>query len=274
MRAATPRGSSAPAAAAAAMASAAEEPRPLATGIWDRTVMDRRSVPATSMATRAARWDGSSDRPAPSPSDRTIEPGRRFHLDLHVEVECDGQGVETGAEVGSRRWSSCAHTDTVLVVGCHGRNRGGRPPARPPAPEDRSAVDQTPPPRRLGQGTGDRAAERTRSVRRGRRARDRPDGRPRLPVERRRTSRPRRPSAPASPSSHALCEAIAPTRWDVPFQSAVADIEQLAAGDHRHLDHGRLGGIEERLDDGPGVAERVHDLEIAGRNGGRGGLGR
>ncbi len=70
--AATASGSLAPAAAAAATARAADEPSPRAMGICDRTVMARRSVPATSMATRAARWEGSSDSPAPSPSDRTI----------------------------------------------------------------------------------------------------------------------------------------------------------------------------------------------------------
>ena len=70
--AATARGSLAPAAAAAATARAADEPRPRAMGICERTVMARRSVPATSMATRAARWEGSSERPAPSPSERTI----------------------------------------------------------------------------------------------------------------------------------------------------------------------------------------------------------
>ena len=57
---------------AAATARAAEEPRPRAMGIWERTVMASLSVPATSMATRAARWDGSSASPAPSPSDRTM----------------------------------------------------------------------------------------------------------------------------------------------------------------------------------------------------------
>ena len=72
IRAATASGSVEPAAAAAAAARAAEEPRPRPTGISERTVMARRSVPATSMATRAARWDGSSASPAPSPSDRTI----------------------------------------------------------------------------------------------------------------------------------------------------------------------------------------------------------
>ena len=72
IRAATASGSLEPAAAAAAAARAAEEPSPRPTGISERTVMASRSWPATSMATRAARWDGSSDRPAPSPSERTI----------------------------------------------------------------------------------------------------------------------------------------------------------------------------------------------------------
>ena len=126
IRAATARGSSAPAAAAAATARAADEPRPRAIGICERTVMASRSVPATSMATRAARCDGSSDRPAPSPSDRTMSFEDGLHLDLDVPVEGDGQGVEAGAEVGRRRWGSCAHTDTVLVVDCDGRDRSGR----------------------------------------------------------------------------------------------------------------------------------------------------
>ncbi|MDQ1360118.1 MAG: hypothetical protein QOJ44_495, partial [Acidimicrobiaceae bacterium] len=56
----------------AATASAADEPKPRAMGISDRTVMARWSCPATSMATRAARWEGSSESPAPSPSERTI----------------------------------------------------------------------------------------------------------------------------------------------------------------------------------------------------------
>ena len=41
-------------------------------GISERTVMASRSVPATSMATRAARWDESSASPSPSPTERTI----------------------------------------------------------------------------------------------------------------------------------------------------------------------------------------------------------
>src|SRR5579862_311307 len=71
-RAATPSGSLDPAAAAAAAARAADEPSPRATGISERTVMARRSCPATSMATRAARWLASASSSAPSPSARTI----------------------------------------------------------------------------------------------------------------------------------------------------------------------------------------------------------
>ena len=71
-RAATASGSRAPAAAAAATARAADEPRPRATGMSERTVMASRSWPATSMATLAARWVASAARSDPSPVARTV----------------------------------------------------------------------------------------------------------------------------------------------------------------------------------------------------------
>ena len=85
--AATAKGSSAPAAAAAAAARAADDPRPRATGICERTVTAKRSCPSTSVATRAARCEASSKRPAPSPSVRTDSDGRRLDLDADVAVE-------------------------------------------------------------------------------------------------------------------------------------------------------------------------------------------
>ena len=79
--------------------------------------MARWSVPATSMATRAARWDGIVGEAGPLALRAHDEPGGRLHLDLDVPVEGDGERVEAGPEVGRRGGGSCAHTDTVLVTG-------------------------------------------------------------------------------------------------------------------------------------------------------------
>ena len=71
--------------------------------------MASRSWPATSMATRAARWLASSCEVralALGPDDQARG---RLDLDLDVEVEGQGEDVEAGAEVGRRGRGPGAH---------------------------------------------------------------------------------------------------------------------------------------------------------------------
>ena len=146
IRAATASGSSAPAAAAAATARAADEPSPRAMGIL-RADGDGQPVGAGHVdghPGRQVRRVVGHARPFALGPDH--QAGGRLHLHLDVEVEREGQGVEAGSQIGRRRWSSCAHTDTVLV-GSAGRTAGiqrhGIRPARDPGSRGRAATTRT-----------------------------------------------------------------------------------------------------------------------------------
>ena len=167
--AATASGSLAPAAAAAATARAADEPSPRAMGIWERTVMARRSVPATSMATRAARWEGSSDSPAPSPSDRTISLEAGSTSTSTYRSRAMAKVSKPGPRLADDAGTRARTRDTVLASGFGPGRTAGRHPPRPPVTvgrsptvdrADGSVVEQAPPPRRLGHGRGQRQRHR------------------------------------------------------------------------------------------------------------------
>src|SRR5665213_2428691 len=134
MAVATDNGSLAPAAAAAATARAADEPRPRAMGMSERTVMARWSVPATSMATRAARWEESSASPSPSPTDRTIsfEAGststRTYRLRARPSVS--NPGPRLADDAGTRARTAQTYPHRPCRTGTAGSGAGTAPRAR------------------------------------------------------------------------------------------------------------------------------------------------
>ena len=109
MRAATPSGSFDPAAAAAATARAAEDPRPRATGMSERTVTARRSWPDHVDGHPGGQVHGVLFEVRTLALGPDRQAWRGLHLDLDVEVERHGQDVEAGAEVGRRSGGPGAH---------------------------------------------------------------------------------------------------------------------------------------------------------------------
>ena len=261
------QGSSAPAAAAAATARAADEPSPRAMGIWDRTVMDSRSVPATSMATRAARWEGSSDSPAPSPSDRTIslEAGSTSTSTYRSRAmaKVSKPGPRLADDAGTRARTPTRYSARVGPGGTgatrqgrrdHGRSRTGSAPtvSRGPGATTTTARARSPPASAGPTRTADPRANRASPARlpRG------PPAGTGCSVVVAATCWPGHPSSRRRLGGHHGHPVLTPA----PRGGGRAHDWPLRGHGDRH--HAGLGRPQERLGHRSGVLERIGDLEV------------